>query len=104
MAFWHKVAQLKKAGKLTPYLYERLDKRLVSAPEQLHEDLIKEAVMMSGIGVGSEEDHKIFFYIMRHSNSISKELSARSLNHRELSIFSNIMFENRKKFPINTIF
>lgn len=90
-------------SKLTPYLSNKLFERLSILPGA-RDSLIKEANAMSGIGINSEDDHKVFFYILRHSKKISTELSKRSLSPEEISTLSTIIFDNRRKHPINTIF
>ncbi|HVI40986.1 MAG TPA: hypothetical protein VM577_10020, partial [Anaerovoracaceae bacterium] len=52
----------------------------------------------------SEEDHKIFFYILQHSGKIAKDLAKCKLTPADLAKVSNIIFINRSQIPINSIF
>lgn len=89
--------------RVTPYLYQKLKERIATIPTMQH-DLIKEAIVMSEIGINSEEDHKNFFYILRHAGSFSKKLSSHKFSSEELAKFAHLMYVDRNKYPINTIF
>lgn len=96
--------QLKKEGKLTPYLYKISKDRLQVLPIKMQSEIVKEAAEMSKLGINSSEDHKTFFYIIRHARQLSKELSGYNLHISKLSELSHLIFVNRQNFPVDTIF
>lgn len=96
--------KLYKAGQLTPYLYQTSKSRMQVLPVEMQADLVKEASNMSKLGINSPEDHKTFFYILRHARQLSKELTGHNLHISKLSELANLIFTNREKLPINTIF
>src|SRR5688572_23936494 len=99
----NKLKSLHQAGKLTPYLYQQVLNRVESLPEKLQNSLIKESLEMSEIGVNSEEDQKIFLYVLQHAKNIAFELTGHALNPVELAKLSHTIYQNREQFPINTI-
>jgi len=99
-----KIEKLKNDGKLTPYVHKQLVDKMAVCPEELKNRLIKDAVILSSIGVESEEDHKNFYYVFRHIRGIGEDLCGKHLDKEKLSRLSHIVFKNADKYPIDTIF
>jgi len=100
---YKKLDELKKSGKLTPYLYGRLVQKFGKLPKNIQEDMLREALIMSSIGVNSEDDHKHFAYITMHLRKIAEDLSGKRLGGEELAKLSNIVYDERESYSIDTV-
>lgn len=94
---------LKKQGRINEYFYSKLCERSKICPENL-ESLTKQAMVMTAIGVKSEEDHKRLFYITRHLKTIISNLAAPKLGPEALARLSADIFSRRNEVNIGTMF
>ena len=95
---------IKKAhsdGKINDYFQNFLIERSSFLPEELLKDLIKDAELMSSIGINCPEDHKKFFYITLHTPYIANQICADKLSDEDLSAISSHIFKNKE--DISTI-
>jgi hypothetical protein len=95
--------KLNKEGKVTPYLYERVKTGMKTLPDDLKKDMLDEAIHMSSMGVNSADDYKNIFYISRHINKITGDLSKEKLPSEHIKKVFNIVYANRSTYPIDTV-
>lgn len=95
---------LKQSGRLNSYLFDLIVNKYERLSPELQKKLLDDATNMSMIGVKSDEDYKIFFYIIRHLKSIANDLAGKTLDPEILSELAAIVFSNKDHYPIDTIF
>ena len=95
---------MNKKNTLTPYIEAILAAKMYDLPIDMREQMEKEAHIMSSLGVSTEDDHKQFMYIVLHVKKIAKDILGEALNQESLAELSNKVYENRNKYPIDTIF
>ncbi len=100
----NKHVNISENANLTPYARDLLNAQLPGLPNDMAENMEKEAEALSAIGVSSEEDHKDFIYVLLHARKIAEDISGRKLTPEEMSKVSCIVFSNRVGKPIDTIF
>jgi len=91
-------------SKLTPYLYKRCLSSFKSLPKSMQDQMLKDASLMSSVGVDSEDDHKHFMYVTMHTKFVANDIMAQSISDDQLAKISSIIYENRVIHPIDTIF
>lgn len=99
-----KLHKMMISGEITPYLYEYCLARIGGLPNDMQEQMLKEASIMSDVDVSSEDDHKHFLYITMHLKSIANDIASRPLSNDELAKVSSFVYINRVTYPIDTIF
>jgi hypothetical protein len=100
-----KLNEMMARGEVTPYLYHRcLDQFAHDPPADMQEQMLKEASIMSGVGVESQDDHKHFMYVAMHLKPIVRDIASEPLSDDQLAKISASVFENRELYPIDTIF
>ena len=99
-----KLEKLRDNGKITPFIYKQASVRIDNLPNYLQEVMITEAEAMSSIGVSSEDDFKIFACIVMHVPKIARDMSAILLDNTNIAKMSQIIFNNKLDYPIDTIF
>lgn len=87
---------------MNEYIKSKLQKAH-TLPEDLKQDLFREAEALSLLGVSSDNDYKDAFYISLHAKKIAEELSGKQLGNHDLAKISASIMQNREKFPIRTI-
>ena len=96
--------ELKNSGKINTYCYKQIANRIAELPIPLQHKMLSEALIMSDIGVNSEEDHKNFAYIAQHTRKIAEDIANESLNKELVAKISHLVFQNKHILPINTIY
>lgn len=100
-----KLNEMMACGEVTPYLYHCcLDRLAENPPSDMQEQMLKEASIMSGVGVQSQDDHKHFMYVAMHIKPIARDIASEPLSDDQLAKLSAFVFENRALYPIDTIF
>ena len=87
---------------MNEYIKNKLQKAHL-LPEDLKQNLFREAEALSLLGVSSDNDYKDAFYISLHAKKIAEELSGKQLDNNELAKVSAAIMQNREKYPIHTI-
>jgi hypothetical protein len=86
---------------ITSYLNEKLQERISKIPE-LSDELIKDAINMSNIGINSDKEYNNFSLILKQSVFLSKSLSEKKLSLNDIIRFASIIYTNIESYPINT--
>lgn len=97
------IQNLYESGEINEYFYNQILKKIGYIPDNLLLTYIDEAKDMSALGIETEEDQKIFFYILLHTDDILKCLLEDGFRYQEfLPQVSDIVFKNRQEYPIDT--
>lgn len=99
-----KLLEMKTSGELSPYLYDCVAKRIAYLPPDMQQNMLADAVIMTGVGVESADDHKNFMHIAMHVKTIVNDISIIPVSTEDLSKISSIVFEARYKHTIDTIY
>lgn len=98
------IQQLYESGEINEYFYNQILRKIGLLPENVIESYIDEARDMSALGIDNAEDQKIFFYILLHTDDILKcILEEKTHFYQFLPQISDIIFKNRKEYPIDTM-
>ena len=89
---------------MNKFMLNKIQDRIKYLPEDMREELLREAQALSKLGIDSETDYRDAFYIGTHAQGIAEELSGRALDTTELATISASLMDNRDLRPINTIF
>jgi len=100
----HKIAELTNNGEINDYFHDKLYHRLDRVPDEEQEQMIGEAVVLSSIGVASEEDHKVIAYIRQHVRTVAEDITGLKLSKAALAKVSRAVFERREDNSIDTIY
>lgn len=97
--------ELYKDGKINEYFYDQLRRNLIRLPENLKESYVEDAIVMSSLGISSNENQKIYFYILLHIPEIIDNILSEqaSKNHQVALLITQSVYNNLDKYPIDTV-
>jgi len=88
---------------MSQYLKNKVT-RYANLPKEEAQLLHNDASLMAALGVENDQDFKDFFLISAHVRSVAEEWTDKPLNNDEIAKLSHIIYTNRKKHPLNSIF
>jgi len=98
-----KLAKLTNSHEINDYFHDKLYDRLDRFPSEDQDKMISEAVVLTSVGVKSEEDHKIIAYIRQHIRCVAEDISGLKLSPELLAKISKNIFGYRDQQPLNTV-